>query len=116
MTGGTAAGSGTEAEGLAGVRRAPGVLSRLPAAEAGSIAVSARTGDGIEALRDFIDVLLPRPEVEIEAMVPCTRGGLVSRAHGEGGVLSAEHTEQGTSLEARAGPEPATAVRAHPQP
>jgi GTP-binding protein HflX len=94
----------------------PDVLSRLLAAEPGSIAVSARTGDGIEALRDFIDVLLPRPEVEIEAMVPYSQGGLVSRAHREGEVLSAEHTEQGTLLKARVGPELASALRAYPQP
>ncbi|KQW02694.1 GTPase HflX [Streptomyces sp. Root369] len=94
----------------------PDVLSRLLAAEPGSIAVSARTGEGIEALRDFIDVLLPRPEVEIEAMVPYTEGGLVSRAHREGEVLSAEHTEQGTLLKARVGPELASALRVYSQP
>ncbi|WUB77185.1 GTPase HflX [Streptomyces sp. NBC_00576] len=94
----------------------PDVLSRLLEAEPGSIAVSARTGDGIEALRDFIDILLPRPEVEVEAMVPYTEGGLVSRAHREGEVLSAEHTDQGTLLKARVGPELASALRAYPQP
>lgn len=47
-------------------------------------------------------------------MVPYTRGGLVSRAHREGEVLSAEHTEQGTLPKARAGPEPASALRACP--
>ncbi|MET7291603.1 GTPase HflX [Streptomyces griseoloalbus] len=94
----------------------PDVLSRLLAAEPGSIAVSARTGDGIEALRDVIHVLLPRPEVEIEAMVPYTQGGLVSRAHAEGEVLFAEHTEQGTRLKARVGPELASALREYPQP
>ncbi|MFF0003650.1 GTPase HflX [Streptomyces tibetensis] len=93
----------------------PEVLSRLLAAEQDSIAVSARTGEGIEALRDFIDVLLPRPEVEVEAMVPYSQGGLVSRAHSEGEVLSAEHTEQGTLLKARVGPELAAALRACPQ-
>ncbi|WSJ40585.1 GTPase HflX [Streptomyces sp. NBC_01240] len=94
----------------------PDVLFRLLEAEPGSIAVSARTGDGIEALRDLSDVQLPRPEVEIEAMVPYTQGGLASRAHQEGEVLSAEHTEQGTLLKAGVWPELASVLRAYPQP
>ncbi|MFI9629595.1 GTPase HflX [Streptomyces sp. NPDC052042] len=94
----------------------PDVLSRLLAAEPGSIAVSARTGDGIEELRVLVDTLLPRPEVEIEVVVPYTQGGLVSRAHQEGEVLSAEHTERGTLLKARVGPELASVLRDYPQP
>ncbi|WP_200259159.1 GTPase HflX [Streptomyces sp. HSG2] len=94
----------------------PDVLFRLLEAEPGSIAVSARTGDGVEALRDLVDALLPHPEVEIEAMIPYTQGGLIARAHQEGEVLSAEHTEQGTLLKAKVGPELASVLRAYPQP
>ncbi|WSQ06930.1 GTPase HflX [Streptomyces sp. NBC_01231] len=94
----------------------PDVVARLLEAEPGSIAVSARSGQGIGDLRDLIDALLPHPEVEVEAMVPYTEGGLLSRAHQEGEVLSAEHTEQGTRLRARVSPELASALRAYPQP
>ncbi|GAB7030148.1 GTPase HflX [Streptomyces platensis] len=94
----------------------PDVVARLLAAEPGSIAVSARSGQGIEELRDLIDSLLPRPDVEVAALLPYTSGDLLSRVHREGEVLSAEHTEQGTRLKARVTPELASALRAYPQP
>ncbi|MBQ0824951.1 GTPase HflX [Streptomyces tagetis] len=79
----------------------PLVLQRLMRVEKHSIAVSARTGDGIEELLELIDRELPRPSVEVEALVPYTRGRLVARAHDEGEVLSEEHTADGTLIKAR---------------
>ncbi|MFJ7207944.1 GTPase HflX [Streptomyces sp. NPDC098789] len=79
----------------------PLVLQRLLRIERHSIAVSARTGQGIEELLALIDRELPRPEVEVEALVPYTRGGLIARAHAEGEVISEEHTPEGTLLKAR---------------
>ncbi|MGW1771876.1 GTPase HflX [Streptomyces sp. NPDC002104] len=79
----------------------PLVLQRLLRIEKRSIAVSARTGQGMEELLALIDAELPRPAIEIEAVVPYTRGGLVARAHAEGEVISEEHIEEGTLLKAR---------------
>ncbi|MGW6390019.1 GTPase HflX [Streptomyces sp. NPDC055103] len=79
----------------------PLVLQRLLRMEKHSIAVSARSGQGIERLLALIDAELPRPEVELEALVPYTQGGLVSRVHAEGEVQSEEHTPEGTLLKAR---------------
>ncbi|URM89359.1 GTPase HflX [Streptomyces sp. MRC013] len=79
----------------------PLVLQRLLRVEKHSIAVSARTGQGIAELLAMIDAELPRPEVEVEALVPYTQGGLVSRVHAEGEVVSEEHTPEGTLLKAR---------------
>ncbi|MFJ8212847.1 GTPase HflX [Streptomyces sp. NPDC096033] len=79
----------------------PLVLQRLLRIERHSIAVSARTGQGIGELLALIDSELPRPAVEVEALVPYTRGGLVARAHAEGEVISEEHTPEGTLLKAR---------------
>ncbi|MEE1940879.1 GTPase HflX [Streptomyces sp. TRM 70361] len=79
----------------------PLVLARLLRAEKGAVAVSARTGRGIGELLELIDERLPRPGVELAALVPYTRGDLVSRAHAEGEVLSEEHTGGGTLLKAR---------------
>ncbi|MFC8915632.1 GTPase HflX [Streptomyces sp. NPDC047821] len=79
----------------------PLVLQRLLRIERHSIAVSARTGQGIDELLALIDAELPRPRVEIEALLPYTQGALVSRAHAEGEVLSEEHTSEGTLLKAR---------------
>ncbi|WP_449341810.1 GTPase HflX [Streptomyces anandii] len=79
----------------------PLVLQRLLRVEKHSIAVSARTGRGIAELLALIDNELPRPSVEIEALVPYTHGKLVARAHTEGEVISEEHTAEGTLLKAR---------------
>ncbi|GAA4820540.1 GTPase HflX [Streptomyces ziwulingensis] len=79
----------------------PEVLQRLLRVEKHSIAVSARTGLGIDELLALIDHELPRPSVEIEALVPYTHGKLVARAHDEGEVLSEEHTPEGTLLKVR---------------
>ncbi|MEV5974540.1 GTPase HflX [Streptomyces sp. NPDC051921] len=79
----------------------PLVLQRLLRVEKHSLAVSARSGEGIEELLALIDAELPRPEVEIEVLVPYTQGGLVSRVHAEGDLISEEHTPEGTLLKAR---------------
>ncbi|MFJ2650767.1 GTPase HflX [Streptomyces sp. NPDC087420] len=91
----------------------PLVLQRLLGAERYAIAVSARTGQGIAELLALIDAELPRPEVEVEVLVPYTLGGLVSRVHAEGEVLSEEHTPEGTLLKARVHEELAAALSAY---
>ncbi|GAA1532880.1 GTPase HflX [Streptomyces albidochromogenes] len=79
----------------------PVVLQRLLRIERHAIAVSARTGAGMAELLALIDAELPRPAVEIEALVPYTHGGLISRAHADGEVLSEEHTGDGTLIKVR---------------
>jgi GTP-binding protein HflX len=80
----------------------PTVLGRLRRIEPGCVLVSARTGEGLDELRRRLDDALPRPDVEVRALVPYARGDLVSRVHREGDLLApAEHTEEGTLLHAR---------------
>jgi GTP-binding protein HflX len=79
----------------------PLVLQRLLRAEKHAVVVSARSGQGIEELLELIDEELPRPDVQVEALVPYTHGGLVSRVHAGGEVLSEEHTGDGTLLTVR---------------
>ncbi|MGW3012500.1 GTPase HflX [Streptomyces sp. NPDC001219] len=79
----------------------PLVLQRLLRQEKHALAVSARTGQGMAELLALLDEELPRPQVEIEVLVPYTQGALVSRAHAEGEVISEEHTAEGTVLKAR---------------
>ncbi|MFE6774674.1 GTPase HflX [Streptomyces sp. NPDC057702] len=79
----------------------PVVLQRLLRIEPRAIAVSARSGQGIAELLALVDAELPRPSVEIEVLVPYTRGALVSRVHADGEVISEEHTSEGTLLKAR---------------
>ncbi|MEU6735976.1 GTPase HflX [Streptomyces physcomitrii] len=79
----------------------PLVLQRLLRQEKRALVVSARTGQGIAELRALIDAELPRPEVEVTALVPYALGRLVARAHDDGEVISEEHTPEGTLLKAR---------------
>ena len=79
----------------------PLVLDRLQRAEPHSVVTSARTGEGLGALRAAIEADLPDPEVEVDVLVPYDRGDLVSRAHEHGIVLGEEHTPEGTRLHAR---------------
>jgi GTP-binding protein HflX len=72
--------------------------------------VSARTGEGIELLRRRVAEALPRPEVEVDVVLPFTEGALVGRVHAEGEVLAERHVAEGTVLQARVGPELAAAV------
>ncbi len=81
----------------------PLVLARLLRNEPHSVVVSARTGDGLIELQAAIEQDLPRPSVEVRALVPYDQGALVSRAHRTGVVLTEEHTGDGTMLHARVG-------------
>ncbi|MEU2348637.1 GTPase HflX [Modestobacter sp. NPDC049651] len=67
----------------------------------GAAWVSARTGEGIEALRDVVAARLPHPHVDVEVLVPYDRGDLVARVHRDGEVLDEQHEAAGTRLVAR---------------
>ena len=73
--------------------------TRLPEA----VTVSARTGKGIEELRDRVEQMLPRPQVSIDVVVPYSRGDLVSRVHAEGEIDTVDYVETGTRIVARVG-------------
>lgn len=70
-----------------------------------SVTVSAVSGQGIEELRRAIEQRLPRPDIEVRALVPYSHGELVARVHSEGEVLSEEFTPEGTRLHARVLPD-----------
>ena len=78
----------------------PRNLERLLAAEPGAVAVSARSGAGIDTLRARIEEGLPHPDTEIDVLVPYTAGHLVSRIHSSGEVLTETHEEDGTRIKA----------------
>ncbi|MFN8080357.1 MAG: GTPase HflX [Kineosporiaceae bacterium] len=90
----------------------PAEIDRLLRREKGSVAVSARTGAGFAELAELVAAELPRPDVEVDLVVPYQRGDLVSRAHSEGEVLDTEHCADGTRLRARVRPDLADALRA----
>ena len=82
--------------------------TRLP----GALTVSARTGQGLDALRQRVEDLLPRPGVAVDLVVPYSRGDLVSRAHADGEVDSVQYVSQGTRLVARVDPALAAELKA----
>ncbi|HKN43384.1 MAG TPA: GTPase HflX, partial [Propionibacteriaceae bacterium] len=79
-------------------------LAMLGANYPDAVFVSARTGKGIDQLRATIESLLPRPEIEIRALIPYERGDLVNSIHQTGEFLSTEHLAAGTLVVARVNP------------
>ncbi len=79
----------------------PVVLERLRLREPQSVVVSARTGEGLEELRELISVRLPRPAVPVDVLVPYARGDLVSRMHDDGDIDKLEHMADGTRITGR---------------
>ncbi len=78
----------------------PEMLMQLLREEANSFAFSARTGFGIETLVAAIESSLPRPRVEVKAVIPFNRGDLVSAIHERGEIFSEDYLPEGTSIHA----------------
>ncbi|NEE03070.1 GTPase HflX [Phytoactinopolyspora halotolerans] len=79
----------------------PYVVTRLLRADTGAVAVSARTGEGIDKLRSVIEESLPQLPVEVDALVPYDRGELISKVHSTGEILTVDHEPTGTRIHAR---------------
>ncbi|MDX6318285.1 MAG: GTPase, partial [Nocardioidaceae bacterium] len=82
----------------------PLVTARLLSREPHSVVVSARTGAGIDDLLTAIEAELPRPSVDVDALVPYSRGDLINKVHENGEVVSIEHLADGSHLKARVNP------------
>ena len=74
-----------------------GLRTRYPDA----VFVSARTGEGMPDLARRVEERLPRPAVEVNALVPYARGDLIDKIHTGGEILTMEHTADGTAVTAR---------------
>lgn len=72
----------------------------LRAIEPQAIFTSSRTGEGLDALRERIAVLLPPLEHSVWLHVPYERGDLISLLYNRGEVLKREHTVVGTLVRA----------------
>ena len=91
----------------------PLVLSRLQRHEKHAVLVSARTGEGLAQLLDLLEQEVPHAESLVHVVLPYAEGGLVSRIHSEGEVLSEVHEEDGTHLSARVRPALAAELAGH---
>ena len=80
----------------------PLVVQRLQRAEPHSVAVSAKTGEGIEAAIAAVEADLPRPGVAFHVLLPYERGDLVNQVHQHGEIDALEHTAEGTEITGRA--------------
>jgi GTPase len=82
----------------------PHVVHRLLAREPHAVAVSARTGDGIDEASVAIEADLPRPAVDVDALLPYERGDLMNKIHEHGEVIDLAHTADGTRVRALVNP------------
>ncbi|MGO8767833.1 MAG: GTPase HflX [Mycobacterium sp.] len=76
-------------------------LAKLRHALPGAVFVSARTGDGVEALRRRMGELAAPSDAAVDVMIPYHRGDLVARLHADGRVQHEEHGADGTRIKAR---------------
>ncbi|MDT5087794.1 MAG: GTPase [Mycobacterium sp.] len=76
-------------------------LAKLRRALPGAVFVSARTGEGVEALRRRISELAAPTDTAVDVVIPYGRGDLVSRVHADGRVEETEHISNGTRIKAR---------------
>lgn len=73
----------------------PGAVTRLLASEAGSVAMSAVTGEGADDLLKAIGEQLRSTSTLVEVLVPFERGDIMASVHRSGQVTSEESSEGG---------------------
>ena len=78
----------------------PEVIMALLRQEPNAFAFSAKTGFGVDNLLRAIENSLPHPNIEIDTVIPYTRGDLVNEIHERGEVLEEEYRPEGTYLRA----------------
>jgi GTP-binding protein HflX len=79
--------------------------------EPSSISVSSRLGEGIPELLAAIARLIPEPNVPVHALIPYSRGDLVSKLHLGSRIQSMEYREEGTEVKAMVRPDLAAELR-----
>ena len=76
-------------------------LAKLRHGLPGAVFVSARTGEGIDALRRRMAELAAPTDTAVDVVIPYDRGDLVARLHAGGRVQQEEHNADGTRIRAR---------------
>jgi GTPase len=76
-------------------------LAKLRHALPGAVFVSARTGEGIDALRRRMGEIAVPADTAVDVVIPYDRGDLVARLHAGGRVQQEEHNADGTRIRAR---------------
>ena len=68
----------------------------------GAMSISAKTGEGIEALLEEIKRQIRGVQRKLRVVIPYAQGGLTSMLHASGAVISEEYTDTGVVIEAMA--------------
>jgi GTPase len=89
----------------------PAEAARLVAAQPGSVAVSARSGDGVADLLVAIGDRLRAATAVVELAVPFDRGDILASVHRQGEVLVEQAEAGGMRLRARLDPAATTRLR-----
>lgn len=76
------------------------------------VEVSALTGAGIEELLARLDTDLPDPMLTVDAVIPFSRGDLLSRVYEVGTHVEVEHRDEGSHIHARVPADLAAAIDA----
>ncbi|EFA23752.1 GTPase HflX [Bifidobacterium gallicum] len=63
--------------------------------------VSSASGEGIDTLRESVEGLLPRPDVQVEALLPYTAGSLINRIREFGELTALDYRDTGIAVIAR---------------
>ena len=63
-----------------------------------AIFASARTGEGVDEILERISELLPVPRIELDLLIPFSRGDVVTRLHDHARVLDTRYDESGTRM------------------
>ncbi|HVL90385.1 MAG TPA: GTPase HflX [Actinomycetota bacterium] len=76
-------------------------LARLRRHWPDGVFVSAATGAGTDELLAAMAERLPRPEIEVELLIPYDRGDVAAALHAAGAVVSERYADDGTIVTAR---------------
>ncbi|MDP6862147.1 MAG: GTPase HflX [Acidimicrobiales bacterium] len=76
-------------------------LQHLLRRHEGSLALSARTGEGLERLLSSIGDRLRSLTEVVDLLIPWSRGDVIAAVHREGEVLLEQHEEDGARIQAR---------------
>jgi GTP-binding protein HflX len=79
----------------------PAEVRELVAEFPNSLAISARTGQGIETLLARVESVLDASLVSVQVRLPYEQGELVAMIHQQGHVEREEHGAEGTLIEGR---------------
>lgn len=76
-------------------------LRRLRSLHPEALFISARTGEGVDALLEAVVEGLRAATVELELLIPYERGDVLAELHESGDVLAQHHNDTGTELTVR---------------